>query len=314
MTNQHSVRSNDALIPAIILFGSLTLLLLAIMPMRTNKPAETTSTVAPTLVAVAATEIPPTEAVPSYDPALVQEGQMIFQTTCTTCHGLDGHGIQGLGKDLIMSEFVASLTDEELLHFIIVGRDASDPLNTTGIPMPARGGNPSLSDEQLMGVVAYMRSISEVSASTMDHSTTASGVAAQPTTLPTAQPTTLPTALPTEEPTAAEPTPVVEAVLPTTIPVTPQSFSAATAYAWSCSGCHGIDGAGNEPFGPSILESDLFEDDADLLAFITEGKPLADPLVEFPHPGRGGFPPLTDEELTQLIDYLHTLVAEQPAS
>jgi hypothetical protein len=38
------------------------------------------------------------------------------------------------------------------------GRDTSDPLNTTGIPMPPRGGNPSLTDDQLRWVIAYLRS------------------------------------------------------------------------------------------------------------------------------------------------------------
>jgi len=40
-----------------------------------------------------------------------------------------------------------------------VGRDPSDPLNTTGIGMPSKGGNPSLSDEDLQDVVSYIRSI-----------------------------------------------------------------------------------------------------------------------------------------------------------
>lgn len=291
MTNQNSIRSNDALIPAIILFGSLTLLLLALMPQSTNKSAEATKTTAPTLVAAAPTDVSPTEAVIAYDPALVNEGQGVYQSICTTCHGMDAQGIPGLGKNLVTSEFIASLTDDELVQFLIVGRDSSDPLNTTGIPMPPRGGNPSITDEQLMAVVAYLRS--QADSSMTQHDVSSGSVASAPTLPPTAVPENVPT---------------IEAVLPTAIPVTPQPFTAASAYAWSCSGCHGVDGSGNEPFGPSFLESPLFENKADLLAYITEGKPLADPQVEFPHPGRGGYPPLTDEELTQLVDYLHTLV------
>ncbi len=298
MTNKPSIRSNDALIPAIILFGSLTLLLLAILPQPSAKTVQPTATTEAASVANVPTELPPTEIAAAYDPALIHEGQGIYQSICTTCHGMDANGIPGLGKNLVTSEFVASLSDEELLQFIIDGRDPSDPLNTTGIPMPARGGNPSLTDEQLMAVVAYLRSLAEPSIASHDMSS--GGIAAVPTT----QPTTIPQ--------AAAPTAEIEAVLPTAIPVTPQPFTAASAYAWSCSGCHGVDGAGNGPHGPSLLESPLFDDKAAFLEYITEGKPLADPRVEFPHPGRGGYPALTDEELTALVDYLHTLVNEQP--
>jgi disulfide bond formation protein DsbB len=35
----------------------------------------------------------------------------------------------------------------------------SDPLNTTGIAMPPKGGNPALTDGQIVDIVAYLRSI-----------------------------------------------------------------------------------------------------------------------------------------------------------
>ena len=87
------------------------------------------------------------------------KGQEIYGTICIACHGQGGVGIQGLGKDMTTSEFIAGLSDQELVEFITVGRDPSDPLNTTGIAMPAKGGNPSLDDEDLLDIVAYIRSI-----------------------------------------------------------------------------------------------------------------------------------------------------------
>ena len=89
------------------------------------------------------------------DPAA---GQALF-ASCAACHGPTGEGIPGLGKDLTSSEFVADKTDDELVNFIKVGRDPSDPLNTTGIAMPPKGGNPALSDEDLFNILAYLRSI-----------------------------------------------------------------------------------------------------------------------------------------------------------
>jgi hypothetical protein len=47
--------------------------------------------------------------------------------------------------------------DEELLAFVQVGRMPFDPLNTTGIQMPPRGGNPLLKKEDLQDIIAYVR-------------------------------------------------------------------------------------------------------------------------------------------------------------
>jgi disulfide bond formation protein DsbB len=86
-------------------------------------------------------------------------GQEIFDSTCITCHGPGGIGIAGLGKPLTTSTFAAGLTDSELLAFLDVGRPADDPLNTTGIVMPPRGGNPALTDADLIDVIAYVRTL-----------------------------------------------------------------------------------------------------------------------------------------------------------
>lgn len=80
-------------------------------------------------------------------------------TTCVACHGPTGEGIPNLGKDLVHSEFVTGLSDAELVDFIKKGREATHPLNTTGIAMLPKGGNPALTDDQIRDIVAYMRSI-----------------------------------------------------------------------------------------------------------------------------------------------------------
>ncbi|NOX37280.1 MAG: cytochrome c [Calditrichaeota bacterium] len=89
------------------------------------------------------------------------KGKTLYMQSCSACHGADGKGIKGIGKDLVHSEFVKQKTDEELLHYVIVGRPVNDPLNTTGIPMPPKGGNPALTDEQILDIIAYIRTIQE---------------------------------------------------------------------------------------------------------------------------------------------------------
>ena len=57
------------------------------------------------------------------------------------------------------SEFIAGKTDADLITFIKTGRDPSDSLNTTGVAMPPKGGNPALSDDDLNDIVAFIRTI-----------------------------------------------------------------------------------------------------------------------------------------------------------
>jgi disulfide bond formation protein DsbB len=71
-------------------------------------------------------------------------GEKIFVSACAACHG----------QDMIHSEFIATKTDRELVDFIAVG----------GLPdgppvMPPRGGNPRLTDENLVDIAAYLRSL-----------------------------------------------------------------------------------------------------------------------------------------------------------
>jgi disulfide bond formation protein DsbB len=59
------------------------------------------------------------------------------------------------------SEFIKSQSNDELLAFIKKGRLPGDPMNTTGVAMPPKGGNPALTDAQLHTIIAYMRSLQQ---------------------------------------------------------------------------------------------------------------------------------------------------------
>lgn len=86
-------------------------------------------------------------------------GAVLFDQTCLACHGQGGVGIEGLGKDMTTSAFIRDLSDEELLAFVKVGRSTSDPANTTNVDMPPKGGNPALSDDDLVDIIAYIRTL-----------------------------------------------------------------------------------------------------------------------------------------------------------
>jgi disulfide bond formation protein DsbB len=89
------------------------------------------------------------------------EGEALFVQTCAACHGPEGKGVTGLGKDMTASEFIAGKSDDELVEFIKVGRPPDDPLNTTGVAMLPKGGNPALTDEDLYDIVAFIRTLQQ---------------------------------------------------------------------------------------------------------------------------------------------------------
>ena len=86
-------------------------------------------------------------------------GQQKFLTTCVSCHGPDAKGMPGLGKNLTTSQFIKDRTNTEMVEFLKGGRPSSDPLNTTGVDMPPRGGNPVLTDTDLLDIITYVRGL-----------------------------------------------------------------------------------------------------------------------------------------------------------
>jgi disulfide bond formation protein DsbB len=97
----------------------------------------------------------------TYPPEMVEAGRTLFGQTCFACHGPDAKGLPNLGKDLTTSAFVAEHSDEELLAYVKQGRPANDPANTTGITMPPKGGFEFLTDEDILKIIAFVRSIHE---------------------------------------------------------------------------------------------------------------------------------------------------------
>lgn len=73
-------------------------------------------------------------------------GQKLFASACKICHR----------KYEIHNDFIASKTDQELFEFIKTGGLPNQPL-----VMQPKGGKPSLTDEKLYDLVAYLRSLQE---------------------------------------------------------------------------------------------------------------------------------------------------------
>jgi mono/diheme cytochrome c family protein len=86
-------------------------------------------------------------------------GGQLFSQNCASCHGTNGEGVALQGVPLKTSKFVANNDDHQLLTFMTRGRGIGDPDSLMNRVMPARGGNPLLSDAELYDIIAYLRTL-----------------------------------------------------------------------------------------------------------------------------------------------------------
>jgi mono/diheme cytochrome c family protein len=88
-------------------------------------------------------------------------GQLLYSSSCTSCHGQRGHGMPRQGANLRESKFIAEQSDEQLVAFLRQGREPADPKSMMGMLMPPRGGNRTLDDPALSDIVAFLREMQE---------------------------------------------------------------------------------------------------------------------------------------------------------
>jgi disulfide bond formation protein DsbB len=86
-------------------------------------------------------------------------GAQMYIGSCSSCHGADLAGVDGLGNALLPSDFVMTQSEADLATLVAVGRPASDPSNSSALDMPPRGGNPNLSDQDLRDIAAYLKGL-----------------------------------------------------------------------------------------------------------------------------------------------------------
>jgi cytochrome c5 len=105
-----------------------------------------------------------TEAAPAFKMspyANIDAGKTNFMMVCSACHGKDALGLPNLGKQLVDNEYLKSISDAEFYELLVTGRGTEHPLNTTGVAMPPKGGNPAFSEKDLHSVMLYVRGLSK---------------------------------------------------------------------------------------------------------------------------------------------------------
>ncbi len=83
-----------------------------------------------------------------------EAGEKVYAQTCIACHGANGKGTIPGVSDLTKADGPLAKSDETLISSI------RDGLVTPGKPlsMPPKGGNPSLTEEDIRAVLEYLRS------------------------------------------------------------------------------------------------------------------------------------------------------------
>ena len=84
----------------------------------------------------------------------VKAGKKLYSQTCIACHGANGKGALPGVSDLTSVDGPLVKSDVALIDSIVEG------LATPGaaLSMPAKGGIPSLTDDDIRRLIAYLRS------------------------------------------------------------------------------------------------------------------------------------------------------------
>lgn len=214
-------------------------------------------------------------------------GRDLFAGACVACHGVDARGVAGLGKNLLVSNFVASQSDEQLKQFLVTGRPNAKPVG-----MPPKAGRDDLTDEDLRHLVVYMRGLQD------------------PRRMPE-----LPAMVADAPPTAAQQDAALAAAggdeeLAGYIASGDKLFHS------SCMACHGKGGVGIAGNGKALVKNEFIRslDDDSLLAFIKQGRSPTDPenSTGIQMPPKGGNPAMSDDDILDVIAYLRTLQGSTP--
>ena len=266
-------------------------------------------------------------------------GRQLYGMACVACHGPEGKGVPGLGKDLVQSPFAKNRSDAQLAAFIIAGRAGDDPSNASKIPMPPRGGRMDFSDGNIADVVTYLRGLADPPRAPASPLPEIEVVVGEPEpaepTVATAAPgdaapgdaalgaaSAKPAAPASAAPASAAPASAAPAsaapVAAAAVTFDPQAAARGKKAFVSCIACHGKDGRGIPKMGKSLVDNPFVSarDDKALVEFIKKGRGPTDPenTTRVGMPPKGGNPALKDPQIHDIVAYIRSLNGGVPTA
>ena len=101
----------------------------------------------------AAALIPVSVSLAGTDDSSFAKGKEVYQGTCIACHGTNGKGQIPGAPNFTKADGVLSQGDDVLIEHITDGYESPG----ADMPMPPKGGNEDLTDEDIIAVLAYIR-------------------------------------------------------------------------------------------------------------------------------------------------------------
>lgn len=219
-------------------------------------------------------------------PAVAKSAEEIYKSVCAACHDSGAAGAPKLGDNATWAPRLAK-GQETLVKSALNGINA----------MPPKGGNPSLSDDDIKKTVEYMLTKVKVE--------TTPATPAQPATpAPAAQPPATPPAQPAESapPAPAEQSQAAPAQTATTTQAEVEGLMQSKGYL--CLGCHQVN---TRAVGPSYKEIAVkYKGDANALMALSQKIKQGGGGVWGPMP----MPPnatVTDEDLKTIVNWILAL-------
>jgi mono/diheme cytochrome c family protein len=251
----------------------------------------------PTLISVLPTSLPRVAQPTPGGGSEAALGAAIYQNHCSTCHGVQGEGVDG--PALRNSQYVRTAGYQEVYDTIANGRAE------TKMPAWLQDNGGPLSADQIRTIFSFLQTLQKVSI------------------LPTATPA--PEEEPAEAPGAGGPTPEparpsIEGDPGEAAAMTGDAAAGRVLFGSVCAACHGPEGAdevglpnpGSEdgivpplnPIDPSMISQDPMTFATNIDLFLEHGSVPAGPSPRLMMPAFGDSQMLSDTQLADLITYV----------
>ena len=273
------------------------IILLANWVVRDDRPAAGSDALGPEATALRIAPVAKLELVDASAPAEVRSGEQVYAMACASCHDAGVAGAHKYGDQVAWATPIGTGL-EAMTNNVINGKGA----------MPARGGNPNLTDAEIQNAVIYM-----ANAAGGDFSAPASDASAEAAADAPAQPAAQVAAAQVAEAKEAS-TDAAAPALPEATTNTPEQLAAAEAepagadlalgekiYNQACVACHVAGVAGAPKLGDKAQWAPRIATGMDaMIASVINGKGAM--------PARGGAANASDKDLAAAVHYMVSTV------